>query len=142
MTKNEIIENEMNGIEVKEEVNEEKIKVLRDYATIIKNIGLVPIKTKYSTFFNVQVQFNGVSTIIKTRCDDDLVNYVKTCTELKKQALKEKALVQEENQESGKIYTCVKLTLTNGKIFRYFVSRADESTIEAIFDDFQEKSKK
>ena len=125
---------------IENEVNEEKVKVLVDYAPIVKDITIRTINTKKSTFYNAKItlKMDGIAPV-ETRMDNDLVNYVLACQKLKKQAIVKKELLKEENTETGKEYFCLKLTLDNGKIFRYFISRADVSTIELLYSDYNTK---
>ena len=134
---------EMKGNEmIDEEINEEKIKVLTDYAPIVNSITIREVSGRYASFYNVKLSLKGWDLPIETKIDTDLVNYICAAEKLGKKAFKAKELVREENMDKGKQYLCIKFTLTNGKVFRYFLSRANESTIDLLFEDYKEKNKK
>lgn len=134
---------EMKGNEmIDEEINEEKIKVLTDYAPIVNSITIREVSGRYASFYNVKLSLKGWDLPIETKIDTDLVNYICAAEKLGKKAFKAKELVREENMDKGKQYLCIKFTLINGKVFRYFLSRANESTIDLLFEDYKEKNKK
>ena len=138
MTKNEKIE--VNGIE--EELKEEKINELKDYSPIIKDLRIVPQKTKFNTYYNLQVTLNGTDAIIKIKCDEDLVQFISTCTKLGKNPVQRKTVVEEENVETSKKFTCVKIVTRDDKTYRYFLSRANESLLALLLEDYKEKNQK
>ena len=121
--------------------NEEKIRVLVDYAPVVKDVVIVPQPTKYGTFYNAHADIVGIGEI-KVRVDENLVRYIKTCQKLNIKPFKSKLVVKEINEEKNKTYSCVKFISNRDKAFRYFIARADEETLEMIYDDYQEKNKK
>lgn len=127
---------------IEEEIDERKIKIVTDYSSIVKTITLVPVKAKFGTYYQAEVLVEGWDLPFKTRVDDLFINNILISQKLGKQALAKKELVKEENSDKGKVYTCVKFTLTNGKVFRYFIGRADESSIDLLFESFLEKENK
>lgn len=132
--------NELNGIEmIENEVDEAKIRVLVDYDPIVKSIVFRPVDSKFGTFYNVEVLLHGWDMPFKKRVDNDLVNFILLAQKLNKTAVAKKEFVKEENTEKEKVYTCAKITLTNGKVFRYFIGRADESSVELLYQDYLEK---
>lgn len=133
MNNNELIENES--------VNEEKIRLLTDYACIVKNIKLEPNQTKFGTFYNVVIDVEAVGEI-KVRVDENLIRYVRTCQKLGVKPFKSKSLVKEVNEEKQKNYVCVKLVSNNDSVYRYFVARADVESLDLVYADYQLKNKK
>ena len=120
------------------EIDEKNIKELVDYSPIVKRIRFVPVKTRFNTYYNLTIDIDGV-TGLTTRGDVELVRYMQTCEKLGKKAVKFNKLVKETSD--GKEYTCVKFVLSDDKVFRYFVNRADVSTIEIVYEDYMQKSK-
>lgn len=125
---------------IEEEVDEAKIRVVEDYGVLVKDFRIVPSKTKYGTFYNIQVTVENLDTPITVRVDNDVVRLISLAGKLGKQAVKTKELLKEENIEKQKTYICCKLTMFDDKVYRYFISRADESALSLLLANVNEKN--
>ena len=130
------VENEKND----SKMNEEKIVVLTDYSPIVKDLRIVPSKTKYGTFYQIQVTLEG-GAVIRTRCDQNLVQFIDLVIKNGDKPYKQKVLVKEFNEEKQREFTCVKFVLISGNVFRYFIDRADVNTIEYLYQKYQANKK-
>ena len=137
----EMKENEMIEVEEKEEFDENKIKTLVDYSSIITNIVIEPQHFKNFTSYLAKITVKGVGDI-KVKIDENLVQYVKTCQKLNKQPFKSKLVVKESNEEKQKTFVCLKFVSQKDNIYRYFISRADVETLDLVFDENEYKNKK
>ncbi len=128
---NEILENNM---------SEEKIETLLNYKAIVKDIVLVPTKTKSFTFyqFKVILQAGNANTAIQLRVDDKFVNMVSTANKLGLKLVKNKELVREQSGTKP-AYVCLRVELYDGKMFRFFIDRADEVTIDMLYSAVEKK---
>lgn len=134
---------EENSIEV---FNEDKMKLVCDFAPILKNVGisedLFTTKTgkKITTYYFV-VKVDGVRDI-KLKFDDQLYTYISTCKNLGVKPFVSKELVKEFSEEKNRDYTCLKLKSNKGRIYRYFIGRAEVESLEMVYDVYQSKNKK
>ena len=125
----------------KEKFKEEKIIVKTDYASIVKRIRIDrQAFGKYVSFY-VIAELEG-SVEIKSRIDENLLRYIKTCQAMDLQPFISRLLVKELNEEKQKTYTCFKLISNKGNVYRYFINRADEETLEMVYNKFLQINKK
>ena len=133
--------NEKNVNEDLKEMSEERITLITDFSSVIKNIKIVPTVTKYATLYHAVVDVNGMFNF-KVKVDESFVNFIKLCDKLKIKPFKCQTVVKEYSSEKDRQFTCVKFITIKNNICRFFIDRVDVESLELVFDQVNLTSKK
>jgi len=133
MSNNELVE--------VDEINEDNIELLVDYSPIVKEIGVVKKDGNFGTTYFYCANIEGLGLIKSRIKDESVVNFLNLCKKLNVEATKSKTLVRECSKDKNKVYTSIKVVFRDDKIFRFFVGRADESSLDLLFEIYNSKKK-
>lgn len=121
-------------------------KIRKDLnAIIVESIKIATEKSRYGGkkrgFIKINLK-NGKT--IDCPIDMDNIDLISALNEYTGGAIKTKELVDEISEKDGetKIYTCVKLTLTNGSEIRAFPSFNHLTVIEVYYNFLKQQAKK
>ena len=125
-------------------MEKKEIKEVENYSKVVKDINFIsrPGKKRKNYYLHI-VLINGSATDIFM--DPAEFEAIKVLQNLKGQAVKDKKIVRETSVEEEtnvtKEYICVRVELMDGTIFRYFLGRAFEIVLKAVYEDYLQKQK-